>query len=168
VKGYALADWSAYRWVACSKEMGEGIAAHRHLAVPGQLTTVCGATASLADIWRTNTTKLNCPLCQGSEKGKQIIAWQVENALGKKAQDPSTTRADGIEQRLAKVVKKSEEIDELLNEVASLMKADFPSVADYEAPAIEELRIVLKLTFRQPIKKWLDRWQGYAEARKIH
>lgn len=78
----------------------------------------------------------------------------------------SRARATGIEQRLAKVVKKSEEIDELLNEVAALMRGDFKSVAEYEAPAIEELRVVLKLTFRRPIRSWLDRWAGYAEERK--
>lgn len=51
------------RWVSCSQEASYAASRHRHLAKPGALTTVCGASASHASVWRGNTTKPQCPTC---------------------------------------------------------------------------------------------------------
>jgi hypothetical protein len=38
-------------------------AQHRHLIVPGQVTTLCGHTASHPEVWRGNSVKPPCPIC---------------------------------------------------------------------------------------------------------
>lgn len=52
------------RWVSCSLEMGTQVAKERHLVVPGHLTTLCGHSASHADIWRGNSAKPECETCR--------------------------------------------------------------------------------------------------------
>lgn len=79
----AALDYSEYRWMSCSKDADWATSQYRHLIIPGRLTTVCGCTASHADVWRTSTTKMNCLECSKSEKGKAIIKWQTEAVFGK-------------------------------------------------------------------------------------
>lgn len=69
-----------YRWVSCSEEMSWSASQSRHLIVKGGLTTVCGNTASHTDVWRTNSTKLNCEACM--KQGKDIVAYQTDRLLG--------------------------------------------------------------------------------------
>lgn len=57
------------RWVSCSREADPFTARHRHLVTPGGITTACGATASMPDVWRGNTTKPPCPSCERESKG---------------------------------------------------------------------------------------------------
>jgi hypothetical protein len=54
---------SAPRWVACSQDADYAASRSRHLAYPGGLTTLCGATASEPAVWRGNTTKPQCRTC---------------------------------------------------------------------------------------------------------
>jgi hypothetical protein len=68
-----------YRWVSCSKEMSWSASERRHLIVKGGVTTVCCATASHPDVWRTNATKLNCEKCM--ELGKDIVRYQIDRLL---------------------------------------------------------------------------------------
>lgn len=77
-----MTDYSEYRWMTCSKDADWATSRYRHLIVPGRLTTVCNASASHADIWRTNFSKPNCPECSKSELGTAIIRLQTEIFLG--------------------------------------------------------------------------------------
>ena len=51
------------RWVSCSRDMSWAVSAYRH-RLRTALGTVCGASATHADIWRGNTTKPDCPRCE--------------------------------------------------------------------------------------------------------
>lgn len=51
------------RWVACSAREFGPVGTYRHIVRTGGLTTVCGATATVAAIWRGNTTKPRCKQC---------------------------------------------------------------------------------------------------------
>ena len=60
------------QWVACPKNASLTASRNRHLIVPGQLTTLCGCTASHADVWKRNRNKSDCTYCEQalSELGK--------------------------------------------------------------------------------------------------
>lgn len=68
-----------YRWVSCSKDADWATSQYRHLVVPGQLTTVCNASASHPEVWRVNSTKPNCSACM--KAGKAIVEWQTKQLL---------------------------------------------------------------------------------------
>jgi hypothetical protein len=68
-----------YRWVSCSKDLSWSASERRHLINRGGLTTVCGNTASHPEVWRTNSTKLNCERCM--ELGKDIVKYQTDRLL---------------------------------------------------------------------------------------
>jgi hypothetical protein len=51
------------KWVACSKDASWSASQERHLIFPGQLTTLCGCTASIPEVWRGNSLKPNCNEC---------------------------------------------------------------------------------------------------------
>lgn len=61
------ADPVTPRWVACAAREFGPVGETRHLAAPGALTTVCGASASHSDIWRGNTRKPKCRECESHE-----------------------------------------------------------------------------------------------------
>lgn len=53
-------------WVSCDRYADHTTWRHQHLVEPGQLTTVCGCTASTPEVWeRTSTTRRRpkCPRC---------------------------------------------------------------------------------------------------------
>jgi hypothetical protein len=55
-------------WASCSiREFGP-VGEQRHLVIKGQLTTVCGHTASHPEIWRRDTRKPKCKVCTKKEK----------------------------------------------------------------------------------------------------
>lgn len=68
-----------YRWVSCSAEMSWSASRYRHLIEKGGLTTVCGNTASHPDVWRTNSSKLNCEECV--KLGADIVEYQTKKLL---------------------------------------------------------------------------------------
>lgn len=53
----------AREWVACSEREFGHVGATRHLIHYGHLTTLCGATAMPANIWRRNSVKPECREC---------------------------------------------------------------------------------------------------------
>lgn len=60
-------DRHPYRWVACSITEFGHVGEKRHLGRKGSLTTYCGHSASVPDIWRRNTTKPKCRECEAVE-----------------------------------------------------------------------------------------------------
>lgn len=61
------------RWVACSRDASYSASLQRHLLPEGSLTTLCGCTASMPEVWRGNTKKPMCAGClmvQEREKGQ--------------------------------------------------------------------------------------------------
>lgn len=60
-----------YRWVSCAKEVNTTASAHRHLMLVGRggLTTLCGSTASVPEVWRGNSRKEKCPQCLAKTDG---------------------------------------------------------------------------------------------------
>jgi hypothetical protein len=62
----------AYRWVACGRDTSWAASTQRHLIIPGHITTVCGHTASVPDVWRGNSTKPPCPTCERVAEGREV------------------------------------------------------------------------------------------------
>lgn len=52
------------RWVACSVKDFGPVGERRHLIRGRGLTTLCGTTASHPEVWRGNTVKPVCKVCQ--------------------------------------------------------------------------------------------------------
>lgn len=50
-------------WVTCSKDASYTASLSQHLVVPGQLTTLCGNTASHSDVWRSANKRTRKPQC---------------------------------------------------------------------------------------------------------
>lgn len=50
------------RWVTCSKDLSWSASQYRHLLLT-PTETMCGCTASHAEIWRGNSVKPECPAC---------------------------------------------------------------------------------------------------------
>jgi hypothetical protein len=51
------------QWVTCTRYDDYMTSLARHIVRRGHLTTVCGASASVPDVWRPNTTKPRCTQC---------------------------------------------------------------------------------------------------------
>lgn len=50
-------------WVSCSVTEFPAAGRERHIIKRGHITTVCGTTASLPEIWRQNKAKPRCNTC---------------------------------------------------------------------------------------------------------
>ena len=87
---------SGLRWASCSKDMSWSAAQYRHVVPRGNLTTLCGATASHADIWRGNTTKPECPACHDKCSPEAIRELQARSQQADRI-GPDQERADLFE-----------------------------------------------------------------------
>lgn len=53
------------RWVSCARDINVNVSTKRHLISRGDgvLTTLCGCTASDANVWEDNARKAKCESC---------------------------------------------------------------------------------------------------------
>lgn len=58
------------RWVTCTKYESWPVSLYRHLISRDAdvLTTLCGSTANMPDVWKSNYKKEKCPVCVNKVK----------------------------------------------------------------------------------------------------
>jgi hypothetical protein len=88
-------------------------------------------------------------------KKEQLAAIQPEVP-----EDPRADykRAFAIKKSLEKIVTLTDQILAETVVIKELMSKDYPDVAKFETKDIEDLRTILKVTFRRPVYALLNRW----------
>lgn len=62
------------RWVSCSRDASWAASQERHIVRQGSITSACGASASMPDVWRGNRTKPKCQACLRAAADPDLVA----------------------------------------------------------------------------------------------